>query len=136
MATDINPFGDVKKMIEQFKMPGVDMTAIVDSSRKDIEALVQANTAPYEAMQSLARKQTEIMTQAMQGMQEAVKTATTTVGDPAKTAEAARAAFEKTLSDMKELADMARQSQAEAMAHLTKRGNEHLQEIKTLMQPK
>jgi len=33
MATEINPFGDVKKMIEQFKMPGVDMTAIVDARR-------------------------------------------------------------------------------------------------------
>ena len=31
---------------------------------------------------------------------------------------------------------MARRSQAEAMAHLTQRGNEHLQEIRKLMQPK
>jgi len=56
MATEINPFGDVKKMIEQFKMPGVDMTAIVDARRKDIEALVAANAAAFEAMQALARK--------------------------------------------------------------------------------
>ena len=59
MATESNPFSDVKKMIEQFKLPGVDMTAIV-------EALVDANKAAYEAMQAVARKQTEMMTQAMQ----------------------------------------------------------------------
>ena len=60
-------------MIEQFKMPGVDMTAIVESRRKDIEALVEANKAAYESMQALARKQTEMLTQTMQGMQEAAK---------------------------------------------------------------
>lgn len=136
MATENNPFGDVKKMIEQFKMPGVDMSAIVESRRKDIEALVAANAAAFEAMQALGRKQTEMMSQAMKGMQDAAKGATAGLGDPTKQTEAVRKAFEKTLSDMQELADMARRSQADAMAHLTKRGNEHLQEIKKLMQPK
>ena len=136
MATDNNPFGDVKKMIEQFKMPGVDMTAIVESRRKDIEALVAANQAAYEAMQALAKKQTEMMTQAMQGIQEAAQGVTKSMGDPAKQTETVKKAFEKTIADMQELADMARRSQAEAMAHLTKRGNEHLQEIQKLMQPK
>ena len=136
MAKDANPFGDVEKMIAQFKMPGVDMSAIVDARRKDIEALVAANSAALEAMQALARKQTEMMTQAVQGMQAAAKSAAGSVGDPAKQTEAVRKAFEKTLADMKELAEMARRSQADAMAHLTNRGNEHLQEIKKLMQPK
>lgn len=136
MATEINPFGDVKKMIEQFKVPGIDMTAIVDARRKDIEALVAANKAAYESMMALARKQTEMLTQAMQGMQEAAKGAIGSVGDPAKQTEAVREAFEKTLTDMRELADMARRSQADALAHITKRGTENLQEIKKLMQPK
>ena len=130
MATEINPFGDVKKMIEQFKVPGIDMTAIVDARRKDIEALVAANKAAYESMMALARKQTEMLTQAMQGMQEAAKGAIGSVGDPAKQTEAVREAFEKTLTDMRELADMARRSQADALAHITKRGTENLQEIK------
>ena len=136
MATEINPFGDVKKMIEQLKMPGVDMTALVDARRKDIEALVAANAAAFEAMQALGRKQTEMMAQAMQGMQAAAKSAAGSVGDSVKQTEVARKAFEKTLADMKELAEMARASQADALAHLTKRGGEHLQEIKKLMQPK
>ena len=136
MATEINPFGDVKKMIEQFKMPGVDMTAIVDARRKDIESLVAANAAAFEAMQALARKQTEMAKQAMQGMQEAAKDAASVIGDPTKQAEAVRKAFEKTLADMKELADMARHSQSDALAHITKRGSEQLQEIKKLLQPK
>ncbi len=136
MTTPTNPFGDVKKMIEQFKMPGVDMSAIVEARRKDIEALVEANKATYESMQALARKQTEMLTEAMQGMQEAAKSAAGSVGDPAKQSEAVRKAFTKTLADMKEMAEMARHSQSDALAHITKRGTEHLQEIKKLMQPK
>ena len=136
MAT--TPFGDVKKMIEQFKMPGVDMSAIVETRRKDIEALVEANKAAYEAMQALARKQTEMLTQTMQSVQEAAKGAAGGIGmaDPAKQAEVMRKGCEKALADMKELADMARHSQADAMAHITQRATQHMQEIKKLMQPK
>lgn len=139
MAKDSNPFGDVTKMIEQFKLPGVDMSAIVEARRKDIEALVKANKAAYEAMQAMAHKQTEMLTQAMQDIQSAVKEAASTKGvlpDPKKQAEMARNAWKKTLGDMKDLAEMARKSQADAMAGLTARASQSLQEIKKMMQPK
>ena len=136
MATETNPFGDLQKMIEQFKMPGVDMSAIVESRRKDIEALMEANKAAYESMQALARKQAEILSQTMQGMQEAAKGAAGAAGNPAKQTENVRKAFEKTLADMKELSEMARRSQSDAMAHITQRGNEHMQEIRKMMLPK
>ena len=136
MATESNPFSDLQKMIEQFKMPGVDMAAIVSARQKDIQALMEANKATYEAMQALARKQAEILSQTMQGMQEAAKDSVGAAGNPAKQTENVRKAFEKSLADMKELAELARSSQAEAMAHITQRGNEHLQEIKNMLQPK
>lgn len=138
MTNETNPFADVTKMIEQFKMPGVDMSAIVEARRKDIEALVEANKAAYESMQALARKQTEMLTQAMLGIQQTAKAASAGVGigDPAKQAQVVQNACEKALADMKELAEMARHSQADTMAHITQRATEHMQEIKTLMQPK
>ena len=40
MARDNNPFGDLMKMFEHLKMPGIDMAAIVEARRKDVEALV------------------------------------------------------------------------------------------------
>jgi hypothetical protein len=67
------PFADVTKLIQQFKVPGLDMAQIIESRRKDMEALVEANKATYEAMQALARRQTEILTQAMQEIQESAK---------------------------------------------------------------
>ena len=68
-AEQANPFGDLTKMLEQFKVPGVDMGAIVESRRKDMDALVAANQATLESMQAMAKKQAEILSQAMQGVQ-------------------------------------------------------------------
>lgn len=139
MENASNPFGDVTKMMEQFKVPGVDIPAIVEARRKDIEALVDANQSAREAMQALARRQTEMATQAMQDIQEAAKRAAGGIGgvvDPVRQAELTGKALGKALADMKELAEMARDAQADTMAHLTQRAREHTQEIKNLMQRK
>ena len=139
MTKDSNPFGDVTKMIEQFKVPGVDMSVIMEARRKDIEALVRANKVAYEAMQAVAHKQTEMLTQAMQDIQSAVEGAATAKGglrDPKKQTQLARDAWKKTLADMKDLADMVRNSQAEAMAGLTQRSAQSNEELKKMMHPK
>jgi phasin family protein len=134
-----NPFGDLTKMLEQFKVPGVDMSSFIDARRKDVEALVAANKAAYEAMQGLARTQTDMLTQAMQSLQESTRDMTTGKGgtpDPAKMAEGARTAWQKMLADMKTLAEMAQKSQTEAVASMTARTSEGMKEVKQMMAPK
>jgi phasin family protein len=133
-----NAFGDLTKMLEQFKVPGVDTKEIVDARRKDIDALVQANQAIFDGMQALANKQGELLKAAMEDIQSAVKGASggVGVGDPGKQGELARKAYEKVLGDMKDLAEIARESQADAMAKITKRGTEHLDEVKKMMKLK
>ena len=133
MAEQINPFGDLTKMLEQFKVPGVDMSALVESRRKDIEAIVDANKTAYESMQQLARKQTEMLTRAMQDIQEA---ASAGISDPSKQTEVARNACLKALDDIKDLAEIARKSQADAMENITQRANAHMDEIKKMLQQK
>ena len=133
-----NAFGDLTKMFEQFKVPGVDTKEIVEARRKDIDALVQANQAIYEGMQALANKQGELLKKAMEDIQSAVKGAAggIGVGDPGKQGELARKAYEKVLGDMKDLAEIARESQTDAMAKITQRGTEHLDEVKKMMKLK
>jgi phasin family protein len=132
MNQNTNPFADAAKAIENFKLPGVDMTAIVESRRKDIEALTEANKAVYDMMQELARKQSEMLAQAMKDVQGAASGVG--LGDPVKQAELARKACEKALADMKELAEIARKSQSDAMASITKRATESMQEGKKAVQ--
>ncbi len=139
MANETNAFGDMTKMIEQFKFPGLDMASIIESRRKDMEALIEANKSTSEAMQALARKQTEILAETMQGIQNTAKElASGGAGAPnaAKQADLVGSAYQKALADMKELAEMVRKSQTDAMAGITARAAESLQEMKKLMQPK
>jgi phasin family protein len=135
MAEQPNPFADFTKVLEHFKVPGVDLSALAESGRKDMEALVEANRSAYQGLQALARKQTEMLTEAMNKIQEAAKRATGT-SPGTKAADIAREAYHKTLADMKELADIVRRSQAEALTKVTDRAIEHLQELKKMMQPK
>lgn len=134
-AAGLNPFGDLTKMLEQFKIPGVDMSAIADARRQDVDALVQANKTVYDGMQVLANKQTEMLKQAMEGIQNAAG-ASAGRGDPAQQTEMARKAYEKALSDMKDLAEIAQKSQTDAMAIIMERAAQNMQEIKNMMQPK
>ena len=83
----INPFGNMATMLEQFRMPGVDMASMVEAQRKNVEALVEANRLAYQGMQAMVQKQTEMFTRAMQASAAASKGA-----DPTRQAEIARRA--------------------------------------------
>jgi len=97
---------------------------------------VAANKAAFASMQALGAKQAEMFKEAMQGIQETAMNAGKHATDPTKQAELVRKACEKALQDMKELAEMAKESQAEAMSHITERAQEHMAEIKKLMKAK
>ena len=47
--------------------------------------------------------------------------------------ELARKAYEKVVGDMKDLAEIARKAQADAMASITQRSAQHLEEVKRMM---
>ncbi|MGA7778020.1 MAG: phasin family protein [Paraburkholderia sp.] len=132
-----NPFGDFTKMLEQFKLPGFDVPAIMEARRKDVEALVTANQAALQGMQSLAQKQAEMLRSTLSELQSMATQFSTSGGAPsAQTAELVQQTLHKALADMQQLAQAAYQSQAESYAVIAKRVEENVQELKTLLQPK
>ena len=134
-----NPFGNLDELLKQFKVPGVDVNAIIESRRKDMDALIAANQATAAAMQQVAKKQTEILTQALQAAQEGAQKLAKDVGgaiDPVKQADLTRKACEKALADMKEVGEIAQKAQTTAMSGITARAQQSVQEMTKLMQPK
>lgn len=127
-----DPFGPLKSMIEQFKLPGVDMAAIAESRRKDVEALLAANKAAFDAMQQMAQKQGEVFAGAMQSLKDSMQAA----GDPVKQSELARQAYEKAVAQMRELAEIARKAQADALAGIDARVKQVQQELQQALQQK
>jgi phasin family protein len=139
LSSDADPFANLTKMFDQFKVPGLDMSSIIEARRKDLDALVAANKSAYESMQAVASKQTEILTHAMESLQASAKqwsAGSATTPDLAKQTELAREIYQKALGDMTALAEMVRNAQAEAMSGIMKRAAESLEEMKRLMQPK
>ncbi len=133
-----NPFGDLSRVIEQFKLPGVDTAAIVESRRKDMEVLVAANKAAFESMQALASKQLEIFSNAMKSAQDNLQTLAKGGGmpDSAKQNELARDAFTNAMAQMSEVANAARKAQTEALTQVSKRMTESGQEMRKALQSK
>lgn len=122
------PFFDFTKLLEQYKLPGVDFTALVDRERKNIEALAQANKIAFEGWQALVRRQFEILQETMtQSIANARKQDATK-----NRADIARQGFEKALDNMRELAEMAAKSQKEAFEVVSKRVDENMEYIRNL----
>ena len=138
-ASAAEPFVDFTKMFEQFKMPGINMAALVEARRHDIAALSQANKIAYEGMQELARKQAEILRATLQEIQSSV-TETAGRAQPVALdghlAELVEQAIQKALSNMRELAEVAVKTQTDAFTIISKRAMENVNEMKALMRPK
>ncbi|KAA1011301.1 phasin family protein [Paraburkholderia panacisoli] len=126
-------FAEYIKLIKQFKLPGIDASAVLESRRKDIEALAAANTTALTGMQSLGQKQMEILSATMTQLQSLVAQHSGTQSKPAA-GEAVQQALHKALADMQELAETAYRAQADSFAVISKRVAENVEELKALVQ--
>ncbi|MEN2472173.1 TIGR01841 family phasin [Burkholderia sp. GS2Y] len=135
MTNSNNPFAELTKLIEQFKGTNVDMSGLIESGRKDIAALVDANEAAANAMQALARKQTEILAAAMQDIVASAQRLALqgAAPDHVKQAEKARESCERMVSELNDLTDIARKAQADAMQAISQRTEQSLEEMKQRM---
>ena len=102
MAKQNIPFWDldVTKMMSEFRFPGMDIDAAMAAQRRNIEALTTANQLAMEGMQSVARRQMEVVRQSMEEMA-SMATALMSAASPeqrlARQADLAKSAFERTL---------------------------------------
>jgi phasin family protein len=136
-----NPFdfADISKMFSDFSVPGVDWQELMASQQKNITALTEANRRLFEGAQAVMQQQSQIMTKAMTELSSATQELMKE-GDPQtgaqKRFELAKSSFEKAVANMQELAELAGQSNNEAMGIINKRAAEAFEEIKTLIQTK
>ena len=131
--------GEFTKMMEQFKLPGIDVAAIMEARRKDLEALAAANQIALQGMQSLAQKQAEILQTTLTQLQSLVQQATqsgSATEISAKTGELVQQALHKALENMRELAEAGYKAQSDTFAVISKRVQENIQELQALLQPK
>lgn len=130
-----NPFldFDVTKVMSEFRVPSVDVDAVVASQRKNIEALTQANQLAVEGVQAVARRQVEIARQAMEEFSAMIRDLAQPVSPEdriAKQAEFSKLALEKGLTNARELTEMVAKANTEAFNVINKRLTEGLDEVR------
>jgi phasin family protein len=126
---------DIKKLTEKFQLPGVDVAALVDWQRKDMETLVEANRQAYEGVRALMERRNEILQETLAQFQAAVKDATSSEAI-AKQAEAGKQGVQQVLANIRELAEMEAQSRNNAWKVVQDRMQENLANLQKLLQPK
>ena len=126
---------DIKKLTEKFQLPGVDVAALVDWQRKDMETLVEANRQAYEGVRALIERRNEILQETLAQWQAAVKDATSSEAI-AKQAEAGKQGVQQVIANIRELAEMEAQSRNNAWKVVQDRMQENLANLQKLLQPK
>lgn len=129
-------FTEYTKLFGQFKLPGIDMGAMLESRRKDIEAIAEANTTALAGVQSLAQKQADILRTTLGELQAFVTRVTEGGQSIANTGDTVKQTLHKALVDVQDLADTAYRAQSDSVAVVTKRVAERVEELKTRLQPK
>ncbi|QBR00876.1 phasin family protein [Paraburkholderia pallida] len=129
-------FAEYTKLITQFKLPGVDVAAFLESRRKDVEALTEANMTALAGVQQVSQKQVDIFRAKMGELQSLVSRLTKPESVGLSAGEDVKNALQKAFIDMQELADAAYRAQTDSIAVVTKRFAEHVEEVKVLVQVK
>ena len=127
-------FSDFSKTFGNYKMPEVDMDGLLASQRRNIEALTAANRVAFEGVQAIARRQAELLKQALDEATEASRHligAGTPEEKLATQAAIAKDAFDIAIANMREIAEMAAKSNTQALDLVNQRVSESLEEVKT-----
>ncbi|EEA00704.1 phasin [Burkholderia sp. H160] len=143
MEATQNPsfFAEYLKLFKQFKLPAFDASAMLESRRKDFEALATANTMALSGLQALGLKQSEMLGAAITRLQSLVAQQNGATGKPASAAAAGEAtqqaskAWQKALADVRELAETAYRIHTDSNAVITRRVAENVEELKAMLRP-
>lgn len=129
-------FKQIQNGFSAYKIPNVDTSALIESQKKNVDALIAANQAAMTGTQELLLKQGEMLQQAMADATEAA-TALTGSSSPSspkalieRQTELVEAAFGKALANSTELSEMVKKNQDEISKVINQRFSESLQEIK------
>lgn len=119
---------DVKKMLGDFKIPSLDIDSLVGASRKNIEALGEANKIAFEGYQAVVKRQADILRETMSEAAGMLRGGT--VSDVGKAPELLKQALEAALANMRELAEMTSKANTEAFEVISRRLTENLDELR------
>ena len=136
-ADMLNPLKGMADRLQSLNLTG-GAGKLLESGRKDLAALMQANEKSYQGLQTVVQRQTEMIKSAIAEWQTAAKEMPGK--DPkenlAKLDELGRQSFQRAIDDIKELANLAAKSQADAFDVVRQRIQANVDEVTKMLQRK
>ena len=139
-ADMLNPMKNLKAMTDRLQELNLTGGAgkLLESGQKDLQALMQANEKSYQGLQTVVQRQTEMIKSAIAEWQTAAKEMPGK--DPkanlAKLDELGRQSFQRAVDDIKELANLAAKSQADAFELVRQRIQANVDEVTKMLKRK
>lgn len=136
-ADMLNPLKGMADRLQSLNLTG-GAGKLLESGRKDLAALMEANEKSYKGLQTVVQRQTEMIKSAISEWQAAAKEMPGK--DPkenlAKLDELGRQSFQRAIDDIKELANLAAKSQADAFDVVRQRIQSNVDEVTKMLQRK
>jgi phasin family protein len=132
--TILDMFADMSK---QMRMPQIDYEALLESHRKNIDAMQRSAAVLAEGGRAVFAKQQEILSEVMQETRQLIadfKPTGSAQEVAAKQAELARRAFEATVKNTKDIAELIRKSSSEAPKIIFERMRESVAEARAAIE--
>jgi phasin family protein len=131
---------DPSEMIEELgkafssaELPGVDLGSVLETQRKNVEALTQANQRAFETAQAMLDRQMEMLKEALteaSGALSGGSAAKSPTEAAAKQGELLKQLMERALGNLREMTDFVTKANADALATIRKRVAESIKEIR------
>ena len=125
----------LSKLADTFKLPGLDVAALIEWQRKDMEALVEANRQTYAGISAVVERRNEILQETLAQLQAAIGN-WMSVDGLTKQAEASGLSIQKAFENFRELSEMEAQARNNAWKVAQDRLQENLVNLQKLLQPK
>ena len=139
-ADMLDPMKNLKAMTD--RLQDLNLTGgaskLLESGQKDLQALMQANEKSYQGLQTVVQRQTEMIKSAITEWQTAAKEmpGKDAKANFAKLDELGRQSFQRAIDDIKELANLAAKSQADAFDVVRQRIQSNVDEVTKMLQRK
>lgn len=141
--TQKNPFADFftqndfSKIMEQYQGTSFDMEALMETQRKNIQALNEAQQLAMENMQAIAQRQSQILSQMVED-NSALAKGLMSEGTPeqkiASNAKAFKSIYGRTVKSVNELSELVNKSNLETTNLINKRISASMNEIQSSLE--
>jgi phasin family protein len=133
------PRFDLRSLLERLRLPGVTTQKLMAFHRKDLEALIAANERAVQALETVTRKQADMLVNVLHEWNEGAKDAVADKPGAERLNEATsrvQSAFSTALANLREMAEISAKSSEDVLGILNKRYREGLDELRASLRPK